>query len=235
MSTGSELLRRLRKQSHPPQHSQEPKRTHSRESCGNGVSRFIETNTAASPLADVESSRNDAASANTNLKSSKATTIEVCLGPDCSGSGGGAALLEIEELVMALQCKPKTINEINNAPSPIKPTAKSTIHTKHSSNKIATVTVIPGGCRDFCTMGPNVHIQNDKMNEHHTKVDDPSACRKIVESIFDNDTMPGDDKSSSSAATSSSILQRREEGIRWRNRKKRAAMEKRLRVRERST
>ncbi|GFH59427.1 hypothetical protein CTEN210_15903 [Chaetoceros tenuissimus] len=101
----------------------------------------------------------------------KATTIEVCQGPDCKGIGGGAALLEIEELVQ-------------NIPS-------------HS------ITVQPGGCRNFCSMGPNVHLLERKcIQESFHQVKNVDMCRDIV------NMMDGCKDSSCSSPTKNILLQR---------------------------
>lgn len=78
------------------------------------------------------------------------STIEVCQGPDCFGSGGGAAILEIEELVQ-----------------------------EYNSNVAAdtcTTTVVRGGCRDFCSMGPNVHYRG----QHYCKVASATECQELM-------------------------------------------------------
>jgi len=113
------------------------------------------------------------------------TTIEVCLGPDCSGSGGGAALLEIEELVSRR-------TTLSNSPN-----------EKHANiDKEKSVAVIPGGCRDFCTMGPNVHVRNilGGNDARHSKVSDPEACRTIVASIY------GKEETAAVATTKTSVV-----------------------------
>ena len=76
--------------------------------------------------------------------------VEVCQGPNCAG---GAALLEIEELVQ---------EELQGIP----------------------ISTIVGGCRDLCTVGPNVHIRRGKTlmrSFHH--VDDTSTCYSVVQSV----------------------------------------------------
>ena len=101
----------------------------------------------------------------------KATTIEVCQGPDCKGIGGGAALLEIEELVQ-------------NIPS-------------HS------ITVQPGGCRNFCSMGPNVHLLERKsIQESFHQVKNVDMCKDIV------NTVDGCKDLSCSSPTKNMLLQR---------------------------
>ncbi|KAL7553277.1 hypothetical protein ACHAWF_016536 [Thalassiosira exigua] len=139
----------------------------------------------------------------------KQTMIQVCLGPDCSGSGGGAALLEIEDLVAAKEGTPET------------------------------VTVTPGECRDFCTMGPNVYVthnagQSDKEG-HFTKVDCPEACRKVYTSVFKGEEQEETACVYSKASPlASTLLKRRQDGIRWRMHIEKTRKEKRLRVRQRA-
>ena len=138
----------------------------------------------------------------------KSVTIEVCLGPDCSGGGGGAALLEIESLVMG-----------------------------SSGGRSANICIVGGGCRDYCTMGPNVHIQADYITaeeSHFTKVNCPAECRRVVRKATDGkvDDIPpvGDDTGTADVGT---ILQLREDGRRWQRLREQAAKERRLRARER--
>ena len=139
-------------------------------------------------------------------------TVEVCLGPDCSGGGGGAALLEIESLVMGRGEK-----------------------TGNSSK--SKVRVVGGGCRDFCTMGPNVHIHSESIaveDSHFTKVNCPAECRRVVH-VATGTSSKGDDNTGKdgNANNIAKILQLREDGRRWRVRRDQAAKERRLRVRER--
>lgn len=75
-----------------------------------------------------------------------ADTIEVCIGPDCSVSGGPAALWEIEELSLESQCRYR---------------------------------VVPGGCRELCTLGPNVHFDG----LHFGKVKSPEDCEELAKKI----------------------------------------------------
>ena len=106
----------------------------------------------------------------------KATTIEICQGPDCKGIGGGAALLEIEELVQ-------------NIPS-------------HSIN------VQPGGCRNFCSMGPNVHLLERKIiQESFHQVKNVDMCKDIVDMI--------DSRDSSFSSSGKNILIQRANKKRW--------------------
>lgn len=81
--------------------------------------------------------------------------IEVCQGPDCTGLGGGAALLEMEDLILN-----QTDGQIQNC----------------------QYQVVPGGCRNLCSMGPNVHLH--ALHIHFTKVNNPAACRNIMNSIL---------------------------------------------------
>lgn len=191
MSTGAELLRQLRKQPRPQQ-DRHPHR-HG-ESGGDG----------AKPPSTEEAAAGRATVATAPPPPAGATTIEVCLGPDCSGSGGGAALLEIEELV--------------------------------SAGAAAHVSVEPGGCRDFCTVGPNVRVRKAAGSDggggdvHHSRVDGPEACRDVVASAVGRGATAAQ---ASAAGGASAILRRREDGIRWRSHRERAARERRLRRRER--
>ena len=96
MSTGFDLLQRLRKQ------RQEKGERQSTTKDKNEDTQDVQKKTSPSYLNAI-------------------TTIEVCLGPDCSGGGGGAALLEIEDLVSCREkmntttsTKSSTYDKINN-------------------------------------------------------------------------------------------------------------------------
>ena len=109
MSTGLDLLHRLRQQQQ--QHVKQSQEKGERQST---------TKDRNEDTQDVQK----------KTSSLSITTIEVCLGPDCSGGGGGAALLEIEDLV---SCR-ETLN--------------TTTSTKSATydNKSQNVVVVPGGC-----------------------------------------------------------------------------------------
>ena len=201
MSTGLDLLHRIRQQQqHVPQAAQQKERQ----------KRPVVAAAADEKVTEIE---------RTSSSKPKTTTtiIEVCLGPDCSGGGGGAALLEIEELV-SYRAKSCTGNNSDDA-----------------NNK--NVKVVIGGCRDLCTMGPNVYIKTHATNKHHSKVKNPEICRDIVTSIYEkNDTVSGGTHTTSSHTTTDSVtslLRRREDSARWQSHKDRAARERRFRVRER--
>jgi len=83
--------------------------------------------------------------------------VEVCQGTDCAGSGGGAALLEIEELVAEI------------------------IQNGSSTPSLSALSVVPGGCRNMCSLGPNVRINAgaDIFQEFH-RVDGPARCAEAV-------------------------------------------------------
>ena len=183
----------------------------------------------------------------THYKTSKSTTsssetiIEVCLGPDCSGGGGGAALLEIEELVSCSRGTSVSSSSYfgNNRAA--------------STNKKIPISVVPGGCTDHCTMGPNVHVisSNSRNDTHHyNKVNNPQACRNVVASIYADgkeeeevsavtETLHVTSKTTSppmatdNNSSVTSLLKRRDDATRWRSHKERAARERRLKVRER--
>ena len=144
----------------------------------------------------------------------KAVTIEVCLGPDCSGGGGGAALLEIESLVMDGGEETDTGSKCN-------------------------IRVVGGGCRDYCTMGPNVHLQSNFIaaeDSHFTRVNCPAECRRVVRvatGTSSNGTCDDNTGKDGNANDIAKILQLREDGQRWRVLREQAAKDRRLRVRER--
>jgi len=220
--------------------------------------------------------------------------VEVCLGPDCSGGGGGAALLEIEDLVGAVgrNC---TICSGNAG-----------IATGATPAADLPVTVSIGGCRDHCTVGPNVYLSVGRGTyaaaptvasggssnrtattncgaaisisadaRHHTRVNNPDACRNVVGCIEaaiataiagtsstssagitksehadnftaacttttttsndrnnEDDADDAEEDGEQKAATARKLLARRDDGRRWRELRKRAAKERRLRVRE---
>ena len=129
------------------------------------------------------------------------TTIEVCLGPDCSGGGGGAAILEIEDLVSQQTGFCSTFTPSN--PSSLADATTTTSATPRRGG--GRIDVVGGGCRDHCTMGPNVYIRRRRTSSssssgpngsittstaaapmdhidssHFTKVDRPSVCRQVV-------------------------------------------------------
>ncbi|CAB9516921.1 expressed unknown protein [Seminavis robusta] len=114
--------------------------------------------------------------------------LEVCQGPDCFGSGGGAVLLELEELAQ---------------------------ETLVASSE--TVGIVRGGCRNNCTMGPNVYYWNDE--QHFTKVKGPAECAHVVQqlqqsqqSLFDGAAGAGP---SSTPSMATKMMLRRAERQRW--------------------
>lgn len=100
-------------------------------------------------------------------------SIEVCQGPDCSGLGGGAALLEIEELVQEVKYQYSYQYKCNDGGAQDQQSSITGIASVVSDMSIVgvelglkeredqsniSIKTIVGGCRDFCTVGPNVHI-----------------------------------------------------------------------------
>ena len=162
-----------------------------------------------------------------NIMSKKKKMIEVCLGPDCAVAGGGAALLEIEDLLHKCTIK---------------------------GDMIATVRA--GGCRDQCTEGPNIrilsvnsdntaaaggrrNIEEEEVDFH--KVNCPEACRRVMDSLLctassiSTETRQTDDKEYKSSSSSSDnniivsrLLSRKEDARRWKAHRERAAKERRL-------
>lgn len=134
-------------------------------------------------------------------------SIEVCQGPDCVGLGGGAALLEIEELVQE--------------------TAHSYYGHPQASGNNATRTplqVVVGGCRNFCSVGPNVHLLDNVDGgtiESFHQVNSPSSCaiasQSAVLAVGIDSTSSNNDNAAvknNNNATQSMML-RRSERLRW--------------------
>ncbi len=234
MSSGSILLQQLRSRQSKSSSSSSIQKT------GNSDGKNENTDIKSSSL-DVDGT----AAGPTNLSvaevsqpaiSALATTknnkvIEVCLGPDCAVAGGGAALLEIEDLVRQQLCP-----------------------NKESNNKGDSIAVQAGGCRDQCTEGPNVRILSrngggDDSAFH--KVNSPEACRRVVSSLFPRKVKPENNEfhavqsaltmgaaiineSNDSADTSSDssvvarLLLRKEDARRWKAHRERATKERRL-------
>eukprot|EP00985_Skeletonema_marinoi_P020633 scaffold12330_cov83-Skeletonema_marinoi.AAC.12 len=167
----------------------------------------------------------------------KKQVIEVCLGPDCAVAGGGAALLEIEDLVRPQQCN------------------------KDSHNDDMKIIVQPGGCRDHCTEGPNVRLVSCNgdggVDADFHKVNNPEACRRVVNSLCPTESTPtnnelhaagqsthvtaatnsnehDDSSSSSSDNVVARLLLRKEDANRWKAHRERAAKERRLQAISRS-
>lgn len=129
-------------------------------------------------------------------------TVEVCLGPDCATSGSGAAILEIEEL-----CSLKNQSLDDNK---------------------ARVVINIGGCRDICTMGPNILIDGVSFSQ----VNSPAACRQALQK---SGILVKSGENKTSCNPKSKILQLREDGRRWRANREKAALERRLQSRQRKT
>ena len=95
-------------------------------------------------------------------------SIEVCQGPDCTGLGGGIAILEIEELVREYE-----------------------YNIGDRCTDSSRIRVVAGGCRDFCSVGPNAHIlvrdkkkqrgkPSTSMLESFQAVSDAPTCDSVV-------------------------------------------------------
>jgi hypothetical protein len=132
-------------------------------------------------------------------------SVEVCQGPDCTGLGGGAAVLDIEELVQ------EAVELGSGLPSSINPV-------------IPPVLIVAGGCRDLCTMGPNVYLRGGALGtiESFNKVDSPSRCGHVaraVKLIYEGRSLKnGEDTEESGSAlpvTTQSMMLRRSERMRW--------------------
>ncbi len=159
----------------------------------------------------------------------KKQIIEVCLGPDCAVAGGGAALLEIEDLVRQQQQCPNK-------------------HNDDDDDDDTKIVVQAGGCRDHCTEGPNVRILSSYggggVDCDFHKVNCPEACRRVVSSVcpredltINNEFLADrsknvaatiNNKSSSSDDVVAGLLLRKEDAKRWKAHRERAAKERRL-------
>ena len=124
-------------------------------------------------------------------------SIEVCQGPDCTGLGGGAAILEIEELVREHHFHQNAADDAGGS---------------------AMIRVVTGGCRDFCTVGPNAHIlarvpkeqrkgrKRTSLMESFQNVNDAPSCDRVVNStIAYASSMTPDRESGGSEATTAGI------------------------------
>lgn len=86
------------------------------------------------------------------------TRIVVCTGVDCSGLGGGAALIEIEELCAELEFEGG-----------------------------ASVSVASGVCTLQCANAPVINVQghgfkqSSGVTRHHARVDSAAECKKVVD------------------------------------------------------
>ncbi|KAL7472473.1 hypothetical protein ACHAXS_012834 [Conticribra weissflogii] len=132
-------------------------------------------------------------------------TIEVCLGPDCAIAGGGAALLEIEDLV----------------------------HVSASSEKM--INIVSGDCRDHCSEGPNVRLRSSMKgicDSEFSRLNCPDICRRIVMSLdLSNETEITNE--SVEVSSVSKLLKRKQDSQRWQTHRLKAAKDRRLQAKAR--
>mmetsp|Transcript_30111 Transcript_30111/g.51228 ORF Transcript_30111/g.51228 Transcript_30111/m.51228 type:complete len:239 (-) Transcript_30111:213-929(-) len=235
MSSGSILLQQLR--SRQSKSSSNNKSSSDGKNEKSGIITSSCDGTAVNPPVAAISQRK----ISLPIATKKKQVIEVCLGPDCAVAGGGAALLEIEDLVRPQQCN------------------------KDSHNDDTKILVQPGGCRDHCTEGPNVRLISCNggggVDADFHKVNNPEACRRVVNSLFPTESTPtnnelhaaGHSMRSATAATNSNehddsnetssssdnvvvarLLLRKEDAKRWKAHRERAAKERRLQAISRS-
>lgn len=241
MSSGSILLQQLRGR------SCQSSKSSSSHSCNQNTNKFSSDgneNTEitssydgadnATPVTQTNPSEVGAMSQKKIISALNTTTktkvIEVCLGPDCAVAGGGAALLEIEDLILQRRTN------------------------KSNDKDDDTIIVKAGGCRDQCTEGPNVRILSCTMMvaDFH-KVNSPDACRRVVHSSCLEEASPTTSASHDAAdyatvtttaansnnyydstdASSSDyvvarLLLRKEDAKRWKAHREKAAKERRL-------
>ena len=213
MSSGTLLLKQLQTWQRPQTADQRrTNRGTSRDDDGvSNVNDTTGTQSAGSSTVEKDKEVLDSLQANERINNgNKEVTIEVCLGPDCSGGGGGAALLEIESLV--------------------------TSGGEQGTGSKCNIRVVAGGCRDYCTMGPNVHIHSDSIaaeDSQFTRVNCPAECRRVVRAATGVRSTCDTSIGEAYYHDVGKILQLREDGRRWRMLREQAAKERRLRVRER--
>ena len=119
----------------------------------------------------------------------ESTRIVICTGVDCSGLGGGAALIEIEELCAELEFEGG-----------------------------ASVSVASGVCTLQCANAPVVNVQGHGFKRtsaglaiacgvrHHARVDSAAECRKVVDDAAGR---------VGPAAPDGDVMQRRADGLRF--------------------
>jgi len=145
-----------------------------------------------------------------HLMNHREISVEVCQGPDCAGLGGGAAILEIEEIVQ------EAVHVYER-------------HAHRPQQALRNVRRIPpqvivGGCRNFCTVGPNVHlldaIEGGTLESFH-QVNSPSSCaivsqRAILAAGMDSTSSNnGNDDAGGNTNATQSMMLRRSERLRW--------------------
>lgn len=141
--------------------------------------------------------------------------VEVCHGLDCFGSGGGAAFLELEDLASSIRSCQRHNNNNNN---------------NNTNSTTWSMTVVTGGCRNFCAMGPNVyyHDQHNVHQHHFTKVQSVQQCRVVLQHLHQqqqqqhlknkgNIDIVGDDDDDDEEAVvgNGTIMMQRAEKKRW--------------------
>jgi len=133
------------------------------------------------------------------MKAPHSSIIEICIGNDCSSSGGGAALLEIEELVME----------------------SSAGSSLSSSSLQSQYQIVSGGCRNKCSLGPNVH-HNHNVSTHYSKVNSAEECENVVRSIMglelqynDGITTNNEDSSARYSNVAARMMMKKASKTRW--------------------
>ena len=135
------------------------------------------------------------------------TKIEVCQGNDCYGSGGGAVLLELEELVSEYEYQQ------HQQQRPSNPDTKPEF------------SVLRGGCRNFCSMGPNVHVHvhqpsctasasssSSHHHEHFSQTAGIAECHTLSETVG---LLPNEPTKTKSGGALQNMLLKRAHRLRW--------------------
>lgn len=144
-----------------------------------------------------------------NEPSYRKISVEVCQGPDCSGLGGGAAFLEIEELIQEATHSHKHGAHFTQLPP--------------GNTRCLGLQTIVGGCRNLCTVGPNVYIIDDDKGgtlESFHHVNSPSSCAILSQSAvvaagMKNTSCDRNGDLAKKSNVTQSMMLRRSERLRW--------------------
>ena len=203
--------------------------TKSTGGAGDYQSAGVNTSTVTTPTNNDNSNNNSnkkASAVSFNLPSTPTPTpttntpkpiIEICTGNDCSSSGGGAALLEIEELVM-------------------ESSAGSSLSSSLQSQSQSQYQIVSGGCRNKCSIGPNVY-HNHNVTTHYSKVNSAEECEKVVRNIMglelqynDGITTNNEDSSARYSNVAARIMMKKASKTRWKFLRKVAAVKRKKKL-----
>lgn len=84
----------------------------------------------------------------------------------------------------------------------------------HMGNDNDDIEIVRGGCRNFCSMGPNVHF--NQPQQHFTKVKDIQECGSVfLEATLDTSDCDETTKPPTTVSMATKMLLRRAEQQRW--------------------